>query len=199
MRRPARYLASQERIELDVRRHWTALVDPFLQLLGVILAASLLGTIGSPNTGTDLLDTFLSVVTIFFVFRFLFKLVEWYVNRIVVTNQRFIEVRGILTREVASMPLTKVTDLKYVRSLGGRMFNYGELQLESAGQQQAISSIEHLANPDEFYREVTTLLAAIHGRPSASPPTPAPYEQTEEPEDESADDGDTGPIPRVIV
>jgi uncharacterized membrane protein YdbT with pleckstrin-like domain len=197
MRRPARYLASEERIVIDVRRHWTVLLDAFLQLIGVILAASLLGTIGSPGSGTDVLDTFLSVVTIFFVFRFLYKIFEWYVNRIVVTNQRFIEVRGILTREVASMPLTKVTDLKYVRSLAGRMFNYGELVLESAGQQQAISSIDHIANPDEFYRDVTSLLAQTHGRPSATPPVPAPYDQTDE--DETEDDGDTGPIPRVIV
>jgi uncharacterized membrane protein YdbT with pleckstrin-like domain len=198
MRRPARYLASEERIVIDVRRHWTVLLDPFLQLIGVILAAALLGTIGSPSSGTDVLDTFLSVVTIYFVFRFLFKGVEWYANRVVVTNQRFIEVRGILTREVASMPLTKVTDLKYVRSLAGRIFNYGELVLESAGQQQAISSIDHLAHPDEFYRDVTTLLAQTHGRPSAAtPPVPAPYEQTDE--EETEDDGDTGPIPRVIV
>jgi uncharacterized membrane protein YdbT with pleckstrin-like domain len=197
MRRPARYLASEERIVIDVRRHWTVMLDAFLQLIGVILAASLLGTIASPGSGDDVLDTFLSVVTIFFVFRFLYKILEWYMNRVVVTNQRFIEARGILTREVASMPLTKVTDLKYVRSLAGRIFNYGELVLESAGQQQAISSVDHIANPDDFYRDVTSLLAQTHGRPSATPPVPAPYDQTDE--DEIEDDGDTGPIPRVIV
>jgi hypothetical protein len=95
-----------------------------------------------------------------------------------------------------------VTDLKYVRSLAGRILNYGELVLESAGQQQAISTIDHLANPDEFYRDVTTLLAQTHGRPSApAPPVPAPYDQTDEDEieDQTEDDGDTGPIPRVIV
>lgn len=200
-RRPIRYLASGEAVELDVRKHWSALADPFFQLIGVILAALLLGSIASPSEGSDIFDDFVSVVVIFFIFRFLFYVWLWSVNRIVVTNQRVIEESGVLNRNVSSMPLTKVTDLQYHRSLMGRLLGFGELVLESAGQQQAIGSIEHLAHPDDFYRTFTTLLARRQGPPSEpernyQPPAP-PWEQAFD-EDEG-DDGDTGPIQRVIV
>jgi membrane protein YdbS with pleckstrin-like domain len=197
-RRPIRYLASGERIDLDVRKHWSALANPAFQTIGVIIAALLLGSIISPNNGSDLFDDFVSVVVVFYILRFGFYVWLWVANRIVVTNQRVIEEKGVISRRIASMPLSKVTDLEYHRPLMGRIFGYGELSLESAGQLQAITSIDHLAKPDEFYRQFTTLLARLQG-PAGGPPTPAPYEQGEEEEEEARDEDDTGPIPRVIV
>jgi uncharacterized membrane protein YdbT with pleckstrin-like domain len=200
-RRPIRYLATGEGVEIDVRKHWSALADPALQLAGVILAALLLGSLMSPADGSDFFDDFLSVVVVFFIFRFFFYVWLWYVNRIVVTNQRIIEESGIINRNVSSMPLTKVTDLQYHRSLMGRLLGFGELSLETAGQKQAISSIDHLAKPDEFYRDFTTLLARKQG-PSTSPaPASVPVVSDPSSEDvaEERDDDDTGPIERVVV
>jgi membrane protein YdbS with pleckstrin-like domain len=200
-RRPIRYLASGEAVELEARKHWTALADPFFQAVAVILGALLLGSILSPNEGSDFFDDFLSVVTVFFIGRFVFYVFLWQRNRIVITNQRVIEDYGIFTRNRDSMPLVKVTDLRYHQSMMGIILNYGELVLESAGQQQAIGSIDHLANPEDFYRTFLTLLARVHG---GAPPPPGPAPQVEQvvadgDDWDEGDDGDTGPIPRVIV
>ena len=101
------------------------------------------------------------------------------------TNQRIIEVSGVLTRKVASMPLEKMTDMIYLRTLGGRLLGYGDLIVESAGQDQALSRIRRLPKPDDFYRCVTSLSADLLPVPDEEPPTP--------------DLDDTGPLPRVVV
>jgi hypothetical protein len=193
----SKYLASDERVVIDVRKHWTVLASPMLEMVGVLLAAAIIGTLASPNSDSDFLDTFLGLVSVVFVLRFFYKLWEWFVNRIVVTNQRFIEASGVITRSVASMPLLKVTDLTYRRTLAGRLFGYGDLILESAGQRQALDRIEHLPHPNDFYRTVTSLLASRLSLPivPGGTPTPAPYEQ----QSEDTDEDDTGPLPRVIV
>jgi uncharacterized membrane protein YdbT with pleckstrin-like domain len=164
--RPLRYLASGESVPMDpVRKHWSVLANPFFQMVGVLLAAWLIeGSVLGRDDGNDFIGTLIFVVVLFYVLRFLFYVWLWAVNRIVVTNQRIIEESGVFNRKVASMPLTKVTDLEYHRSLMGRIFGYGQLNLESAGQKQAIERIEHLNNPDKFYAEFTALLANRNGR-----------------------------------
>ena len=188
--RSARYLASEEHLELEVRRHFAVLVRPLLEAIGVVVVGVVIGYILSPDDGSDLLDTVLGLVAAFFFLRLGWKLWEWYEDRIVVTDQRVVEISGILTRRVASMPLSKVTDMTYRRSLLGRLMGYGELVLESAGQQQALERISHLPHPDDFYRTLTSLIAARMALLAGYGP---PREITPTEED------DTGPLPRVVV
>ena len=79
-------------------------------------------------------------------------------DRIVVTDRRIFEVSGILTRKVASMPLAKLTDITYRRSLLCRLFVYGELIVETAGQEQSLQHITHLPRPDDVYRTIAWLV-----------------------------------------
>lgn len=56
------------------------------------------------------------------------------------------------------MPLAKVTDLTYERTIVGRLLGYGVFVIESAGQQQALSRIAYIPHPDQLYHEVSGLL-----------------------------------------
>ncbi len=85
------------------------------------------------------------------------------------------------------MPLTRVTDMTYRRSIAGRLLGYGDLIVESAGQDQALSRIERIPHPDHFYRTITSLVTA--GLPSMMPDDGAG----------PADEEDTGPLPQVVV
>ncbi len=82
----------------------------------------------------------------------------WATEEFVITDKRVLLVSGVITRRVAIMPLTKVTDLTYERSVLGRLLGYGAFVMESAGQHQAMSRIEYLPRPDRLYHEVSTLL-----------------------------------------
>ncbi len=183
-----RYLAQGERIVTQIRRHLLVLARPFLGALAAIFGAVVLGALLSPNEGADIFDTILGLAALFFFLRFGWRVWEWRVDRIIVTDRRILEVSGLLTRKVASMPLEKLTDLTYSRSIAGRLLGYGRIGVESAGQDQALTSIDFLPNPDDVYRTVTALVAGLMA-------TPDP----ETVHEASWDDDDTGPLPRVIV
>ena len=185
----SRYLAHNERIVLEVRRHPTILFRPFFDAFGVLLGALVLGVVFSPGDGRDIIDTALGLLTLFFLFRFLWRAWEWWADRIVVTDRRIFEVSGLLTRRVASMPLSMMTDMTYSRPVWGRILVYGELKVESAGQDQALSRLTHLPSPDDFYRTITALVSAGF----------IPKSDPEGVHEASWDEEDTGPLPRVIV
>ena len=182
-----RYLAHGETSILEVRRHYSILLGPFLLTLLVLVVVSALGFVLTPGRSDHPVDTTLGLVAVFFALRFLWKAVVWWADRLVVTDQRLFEVSGILTRKIASMPLEKVTDMTYRRTIAGRILGFGDLIIESPGQKQALEVIGHIPRPDDFYRTVTTLVTS---------------HETSQPLFRSTlafDQEDTGPIPRVIV
>ncbi|MEA2434536.1 MAG: hypothetical protein QOG54_1993 [Actinomycetota bacterium] len=181
-----RYLAIDEMVVCKVKRHPAILASAFFSALGVIAGSVFIGTLLSPADGSDAVDTLLGLLCFGFLLRLAWSIWEWSVDRIVVTDRRMFEVSGILTRRVASMPLSKVTDMTYHRTIPGRLFGYGELRLESPGQKQALASIAYLPKPDDFYRTVTSLVMA----PTARDRSDVAIQVEED---------DTGPLPRVIV
>jgi hypothetical protein len=66
--------------------------------------------------------------------------------------------KGIFTHQVGMMPLTKVTDLTFERTLNGRMLGYGTMVIESAGQIQALNRIDFLPDPEEVYEAISELV-----------------------------------------
>lgn len=149
-----RYMSVEERTVLIVRRHVVVLWRPGLTAFVALVAALL----ASPTSGTSGLSNILWLVALAFVLRLAWRAALWYVDSIVVTDKRIFEVSGIFTKNVASMPLRMLTDVTYRRSLSGRVLGYGALIVESAGQDQALSRIDYLPDPDNVYQIITTLV-----------------------------------------
>lgn len=173
----------------ETRHHYAVLLPPLLQTIAAVVIVSVLGTVLTPRSGDGPVDTFLGLVVVAVLVRLLWRGLEWWSDRIVITDLRMFEVSGILTRRVASMPLARLTDLTYSRTLIGRMFGYGDLTVETAGQEQALSHIGYVPCPDDFYRALTALVLMPL-------PDEAPEQERAVP---PSDDADTGPIPRVIT
>ncbi|MGH8905888.1 MAG: PH domain-containing protein [Egibacteraceae bacterium] len=150
----SRYLIAAEQLQLETRRHYTLLLRPGLWALGGIAVASLLSLVLGSSGFSALVWGLIAGP---FLLHLAWKAIGWAVDQIVVTDRRIFEVSGILSRKVAMMPLNRITDLTYNQSLLGRMLGYGELILESAGQDQALNKITHLSHPDDIYRLVTRL------------------------------------------
>jgi hypothetical protein len=219
----ARYLVPGESIVREVHHHFVLLLRPFLAAVGGIVAASVLGALTTPDDGAHPIDTVLGLAAIFFALRFFWKGIQWWADRIVITNQRIFQVAGVFTRNIASMPMAKMTDLTYRRSLGGRIFGFGEIIVETAGQHQGLGHLNYLPRPDDFYRTVVSLVTArdpladpflepapLHleepasvGPDEAEPPGPdeagPPYRPDEAGPPYRPDEEDTGPLPRVVL
>lgn len=150
-----RYFAHNEHVVMCMRRHPAILLRPALPALAWFLVAFLL----TPAVDVTLFSAILWLVATAFLVRLGWRALFWWIDHIILTNQRVLEVYGILTRVVASMPLTKVTDFAYRRSVLGRVLGYGEFSMESAGQSQALSRIVFVPDPDVFYRTMAELVS----------------------------------------
>ncbi|MFY1634346.1 PH domain-containing protein [Solwaraspora sp. WMMB335] len=149
----ARYLFPTERYRGEWKRHWIHLITPLL--VGVV-ATFILGYLSGFLAGQDVggLTTVAVLLWLGVLGWVGWKIADWWFDRFILTNKRVMVVNGIITRNVAMMPLLRVTDMKYEQSPLGRFLNYGTFILESAGQEQALREVKHLPNPNELYLRV---------------------------------------------
>ena len=141
------YLLPQERLVAEVRWHFVWLLRPILISLGALLGIFTVVRI-LPAWGDDSLGYF--VFLFLPVGYFIWKWLDWWCERLVVTDRRLLMISGVLSRKVAVMPLRKVTDLTFKRPLIGRMFaryGWGTFIFESAGQDQALRRIPFVPRP----------------------------------------------------
>ena len=136
-----KYLLLHEREHqvITVRMHPAVLLSPVAIALAGLIAAVVLN--GSILKAQHVLMAIIWIGWIILFLRALVLAATWSIEYFVVTSQRMILTSGLLTRKVAMMPLNKVTDMSFQRSLGGRLFGYGEFILESAGQDQALRNV----------------------------------------------------------
>jgi uncharacterized membrane protein YdbT with pleckstrin-like domain len=160
-RDPDEYLLDTERRVIRVRRHWTCLMWDIVEALALLAGAVVISML-LPRNGV--VQNVVWYAALFVVLRFAYTVIEWWVERLVVTDKRFLICRGVFTSQVAMMPITKVTDLTYERSLTGRLLGYGTLIVESAGQIQGLDRIDHLPQPERVYDAISEL---VFGDPKA--------------------------------
>lgn len=162
-----KYLLPAERVVIVQRKHWVALSIPLAVFFGGLLIAIALD-IALPTSSAgarDLIWLAWSGTCGYLGW----ELLNWYTDRFVVTNKRVMLVHGIILRTVDMMPMAKVTDMRYERSVPGRLLGFGVFVMESAGQDQALSRVSFISQPDWLYREICRLLFT----PDVAPVTPA--------------------------
>jgi membrane protein YdbS with pleckstrin-like domain len=152
----ARYLFPTEKYRGEWRRHWVHLMPWYV--IGT-LATFIMGLASGMLTKweSESRDTALTVTVVAWLVILGFvgwKILDWYMDRFILTNKRIMLIQGVITRSVAMMPLGRVTDMKYSQTPMGRMLNYGEFIIESAGQDQALRNVPHLPNPNELYLQM---------------------------------------------
>jgi uncharacterized membrane protein YdbT with pleckstrin-like domain len=153
-----RYLVPTEAIVFMLRRHWLVLIEP---VATVIVGLLVVGFLDSQLEGGALRLRDIAIIGwLILVGRLLWKLIDWHQELFLATDRRLILLHGIITRKVAMMPMAKVTDMRYDRTVPGRLFGYGVFILESAGQDQALSKINFVPDPDKHYRQISAILFA---------------------------------------
>ncbi len=73
----------------------------------------------------------------------------------VVTNQRVIDESGVLARRTDECPLDKINNVTYNQSLIGRIFNYGNVMIQTAAGMGANAKIT-ISSPKQFKDEIVS-------------------------------------------
>jgi uncharacterized membrane protein YdbT with pleckstrin-like domain len=146
-----RYLLPRERSCITVRKHPAELAGPLILACGGLVAA---GELTRRSVRPKAVwGAYLSVLLYS-----LQRVGAWQATYFTVTDMRMILVSGFVVRKVAMMPLARVTDMSFRRSALGRLLGYGEFIVESAGEEQALRTINFLPYPDQLYLEVCGLV-----------------------------------------
>lgn len=151
-----RYVLRGEQVEVATRQHWAKLAEPVLTVILGFLIVSYVSS-GLERAFGEF-GLYLWWVWFGLIARLIWRVFEWRNEWFVATDKRLLLTYGLFTHKVAMMPLGKVTDLNYGRSITGRMLGYGDFTLESAGQDQALRKINWLPSPDQTYRRICDII-----------------------------------------
>lgn len=196
-----RYVLRGEQVEVATRQHWAVMIEPVLSVLGGFVLVSWITIQLDRMFGNA--GGFLWVLWGMVLVRLLWKILEWRNEWFVATDKRLLLTYGLISHKVAMMPLGKVTDMTYDRSIVGRFLGYGTFLMESAGQDQALQRIRWVPSPDKTYRDICQIIFDPHSfdsddsLPSAEPQKPprdtrrGADERYSEPENDDWDDPDT--------
>jgi membrane protein YdbS with pleckstrin-like domain len=85
-------------------------------------------------------------------------------TRYVLTDFRVIRSWGVLNRQMAWIPWSKVTDVSISQSLSGRMLGYATVRIESANEDSGFKEIKDLCEPHRFHRYIAEIVEAKQGK-----------------------------------
>jgi len=171
-----RYLVDGETVIVSVRLHWFHLSRELLTALAATVVAFWVDLKVTRSPGGELIQNASLLFWWGAALWLLWSVLNWRRDRFVATDKRLLLFYGFIRRRVAMMPLAKVTDMTYDRSLLGRIVGYGKFMLESAGQDQALSVVDHVPDADRHYRAICTQLfgpgAQVRSTPRGFGPPP---------------------------
>lgn len=149
-----RYLVRGERVVLAIHLHWVKVAKDVGIGVGLLVLAVWVDIVTAPDL--DVVRNVVWVVALAGVLRTAWILFEWRHDWFVATNKRLLLTTGFVGQRTPMMPMNRVTDMSYERSVLGLALGYGHFVLESAGQEQALRDINYIPHPDETYRAIVT-------------------------------------------
>ena len=139
-------LKPDEALIMETKPHWFTLALPFLITLTGSIISYFLGYYG-------LITVFILLVYFFY------KLKQRTNNLWAVTNLRIVDEYGVFSNNSKESPLEKINNVSYFQSFWGRLFGYGDVQIQTAAE---IGSTTYslVENPKELKDTITQMQEA---------------------------------------
>lgn len=150
---PTRLLSPGETIKYELKPHWRALIAPVLVLILIAFGGTWLYFFTDNSIVRWIV---LAAGLVFAVLWVILPFLRWLTTQYVFTDRRIILRRGLITKQGRDVPLSKVNNVSFNQSVLGRMFNFGELQIESANTDGSLF-IEDVPNVEDIQRDVYRL------------------------------------------
>jgi uncharacterized membrane protein YdbT with pleckstrin-like domain len=139
-------LENEEKIIFKVHPHWFYVAVPEFTL-------AILGMFFFLFAYALLPKWILTLFAIAILFAMLILFLDWICTNYYLTNLRLIEERGIIGKRIMMAPLNKVQDITCEFGVMGRIFGFGNLEIESAGTCGKIL-FDFIANPRKRKEEI---------------------------------------------
>lgn len=157
---PKKYLNDGEEIIVDLRPHWFFLFGSSAALVGALALGIWAASADDPPEWLVFPVAALAVVALLF---FLVRLAQWITTDFVLTTDRLIYRKGIVSRTGREIPLERINDVSFSQSLFQRMLRAGDLLVESGGE-RGQSSFGHFADPQGIQNEIHRAIEAAAAR-----------------------------------
>ena len=156
-------LKGEEQVFLLTKPHWFTLIGP-------ALITSIALIVGFAIGGAGIL------IGIICCLYFVYKVVQRNRNLWAVTNLRVIDEFGVFSNNSKESPLDKINNISYSQSLGGRIFGYGNVEIQTAAEigsttyysvekpkalKDAITQMQEEYKSQQIKKQATELATAI--------------------------------------
>jgi uncharacterized membrane protein YdbT with pleckstrin-like domain len=134
-------LKKNEKIIMETKPHWLTMIGPFLLMLICSIMGIIIGSYGL-------------LIVVVFVGYFIYKIIQRNNNLWIVTNLRVIDEYGVFSNNTKESPLDKINNVSYLQSFLGKIFGYGNVQIQTAAE---IGSTTYFSveNPRELKDTIT--------------------------------------------
>ena len=165
MKRVQRHLlAVEDEHVIDlVEKHPIAYFKSSVWFLGAVAVRAIAGWLYPTFT------SFLVLVGFGLLGKGLYDIFATMMDVFVITNMRVFRISGVLTVQIATMPITRILDITVYKPLAGRIIGYGHFIFESAAQAQGLRDIKYIGRPDERDLTIQRVVqrAGLRGRMSS--------------------------------
>jgi uncharacterized membrane protein YdbT with pleckstrin-like domain len=150
-------LRKDETLLFETRKHWFFLLVPFL--IAVLLIALSIYIYFKLEEKNNLYLSIPVLTILYFIFRYY----SWKNDLWAVTNIRVIDESGVFTINSKESPIDKINNVAYRQTILGRLFGYGDVQIQTAAEmgETSYTNISHpgklkeaLSNAMELYKEI---------------------------------------------
>jgi len=155
----------EERVIFKTNPHWLFVVAPEVALvvLGILILKYISLFITEQIPGSQWLLVFFGASWSFVM---IVIFLDWICTKYYLTNLRLIEERGIIGKRIVSIWLNKVQDVTCRFGILGRIFGFGDIEIESAGTYGKII-FGFLPSPRKLQDKIERAILNFHGNCSS--------------------------------
>lgn len=152
---------------LHVNKHMLVLVRRVIMPTLVVAVIVVVGAVIHVGSSFAALRWFVLLAVALALFVYLdLQYIIWRSETYTITNDRVLLRRGVIGRYSRSISLNRVQDVTTNQDFFGRIFNFGTLEIESAGEKGA-QVLTYVPHPDNFRNVLFERLQAAGGRTSS--------------------------------
>lgn len=147
------FLPSERPIVARVRHHWIVLFRRPSRVLLISMLVLLLAALFKPMPMAIVFAGVFGAVAFW-------RWQNWDAEQVILTRTRIVRVRGVpeTTTTESSLRLDRISGAVLTQTVMGKLFNYGNIELESAGSHPDFRHLKTIERPHWFYMQLRKLI-----------------------------------------